>query len=370
MKTALILGGTGAMGVYLVDELINQGEYDIYVTSRSERTSFHNNLHYIKGNARDEEFIKSVLTKRWNVIVDFMNYGYDEFKERHPLLLDNTDHYVFLSSARVYSYSDFPIKENHPRLLDVSDDKEFLSTQRYALRKARQEDMLKESGRVNYTIIRPYITYSPERLQLGIYEKEQWLYRILHKKPVVIRKEILNKKTSLSSGKDVSFVISRIMGNKSAFGEAYHIATEETMKWKDILELYIDIIKNRTGIVPMIYLSDNMPLLENCFEGGYNTKYDRLYDRCFDNSKSHIFSEDMKYISMKDGLSDALNNFLEGERKFLSIQQDFEAFSDRMIGIDFSEIIEENLKKEYLEYLKNPLYSETENYSYTLYEGE
>lgn len=45
--------------------------------------------------------------------------------------------------------------------------------------KARQEDILYQSGFSNYTIVRPSVTYNTYRLQLGALEKENWLYRAL-----------------------------------------------------------------------------------------------------------------------------------------------------------------------------------------------
>ena len=59
-------------------------------------------------------------------------------------------------------------------------DEEYLKTDEYALSKARQEDILHRSGKNNWTVIRPYITYSEIRLQLGVLEKELWLYRFVH----------------------------------------------------------------------------------------------------------------------------------------------------------------------------------------------
>ncbi len=265
MKTVLILGGTGAMGKYLVDILSQTNSWDIYVTSRAKYSSCQCNVHYIQGNAHDEDFINSVLTRRYDVIVDFMNYGYQEFMDRNALLLNSTDHYLFLSSARVYSDCENPITENHPRLLDISDDAEFLSTQRYALRKARQENMLKDSVNSNWTIIRPYITYSSTRLQLGVYEKEQWLYRLLNNKPLVIRKEVLQKRTAMTSGMDVSLAISKIMSDKNVFGETIHIATEETMTWNEVLKVYMEVLREEIGGDYKIYTSEYIPLVEKCF---------------------------------------------------------------------------------------------------------
>ena len=42
-----------------------------------------------------------------------------------------------------------------------------------ALQKAREENLLLKSDSRNWTIIRPYITYYDERLQLGVFEKKR-----------------------------------------------------------------------------------------------------------------------------------------------------------------------------------------------------
>lgn len=171
----LVLGGTGAMGTHLISFLSENKDVSVTVTSRKERTSY-GNINYIVGNARDREFMNSLLKNtHYDVIVDFMNYNYEEFLDYHHDLLEATDHYIFLSSSRVYANYEGRITEDCPRLLETTEDAAFLSTNRYALRKAREEDMLRSSGMTNYTIIRPYITYSNRRLQLGIYEKEEWL---------------------------------------------------------------------------------------------------------------------------------------------------------------------------------------------------
>ena len=161
----LVLGGTGAMGQPLIKQLSLQGD-DVYVTSRRKYES-KDNIHFIQGDAHDLQFIKQQLRTEYDVIVDFMIYGTETFKERADLYLNATGQYMFLSSARVYAQSKEPIKEDSPRLLDVCKDKDYLRTDEYALAKARSEDILFNSEKNNWTIIRPYITYNIKRLQLG-----------------------------------------------------------------------------------------------------------------------------------------------------------------------------------------------------------
>lgn len=338
MKKALILGGTGAMGGYLQTLLSQNDSWEVYVTTRAQRDDYRN-IHFIQGNARDEIFRKRLLRDNYfSVIVDFMNYGYSEFDACHKELLNATDHYVFLSSSRVYADSQTPITENSPRLLDVSEDREFLATQRYALRKARQENMLCNSNCRNYTIIRPYITYSDRRLQLGVYEKEQWLYRLLNNKPLVIQRNILYKRTTLTYGEDVSRVFCNVM-EQGPLCAPIHITTKETMTWMEILGLYLRVIKRETGKTPIIYTTEKMDEIECLFEGGYNTKYDRLYDRFFDNAKAENLYGHVDYMDMRTGLEKCLVKFINdwkcrGNQIFSNILWDYEGMMDCVVGVE------------------------------------
>ena len=58
----------------------------------------------------------------------------------------------------------------------------------------------------NWTIIRPYITFSDARLQLSCLEKEYWLKRVLDNKPIVFSKDLANKTTTFTCGNDVAGV--------------------------------------------------------------------------------------------------------------------------------------------------------------------
>ena len=55
----LILGGTGAMGTHLVGLLAERGD-KVTVSSRKIREST-SNITYVCGNARDEDFLNTLL---------------------------------------------------------------------------------------------------------------------------------------------------------------------------------------------------------------------------------------------------------------------------------------------------------------------
>ena len=282
----LILGGTGAMGVFLVDILAAKG-YKIDVTSRKVHKSEDKNIKYLLGNAHELNFIKSILNKNYDAIIDFMVYTEEEFRQRVNYLLKSTKQYIFLSSSRVYANSGI-ITESSPRLYDISTDEEYLSTDEYALSKARQENILKNFVSSNWTVIRPYITYSDERLQLGVYEKEHWLYRALHGRTIVFPKDIASHVTSLTYGYDVSKVIADLVGKELALGKMIHIVTPQSIYWRDILELYLDVIEQHTNKRPKVHLTNDSNDISTVLNCKYQIKYDRQFDRIFDSELVNI----------------------------------------------------------------------------------
>lgn len=324
----LLLGGTGAMGVHLI-EYLKEKEAQVFVTSRSLRDSV-GNIIYLHGNAKENDFMKEILSKKWDVIVDFMLYSTNLFKERIDLLLSATSQYIFLSSSRVYANSSSPLEETSTRLLDISKDLKYLSTDEYALTKARQEDMLINSGMHNWTIIRPYITYSENKFQLGVFEKEDWLYRAIHGRTIVFSEDILLKVTTLTYGFDVAKCIESLIGRKYSLGQIFNITTDESNSWRDVINIYFDTIERIIGVRPkykLLKMSDFLKLQSS----KYQVVYDRMFDRKFDNTKICKHSKVNKFIKLEDGLEKCLKQFLKNPT-FMPINWSKEAMKDKIVG--------------------------------------
>lgn len=303
----LILGGTGAMGSHLV-KILSAENNTVFVTSRKKKESSEK-IKYIEGNAHDISFLDSILKERFDCIVDFMIYETDEFKGRVQKFLSSCSQYVFLSSSRVYAQSALPLTEDSPRLLDASTDREYLLTDEYALTKARQENVLFESKSRNWTIIRPYITYSENRLQLGVMEKEDWLFLALYGNALVFSKDISVHTTTLTYGYDVSRGIAAIIGKEKALGEAFHITGNDcSIKWSRVLEVYREVLEEN-GMAPAVYEAELCHRLKNP-GGKYQVLYDRYFDRVFDNSKISGFIDTATFLKPEEGLSRCLEDFL------------------------------------------------------------
>lgn len=325
----LVLGGTGAMGVPLVKKLAEQGN-EIYVTTRKTRKSDYVNVHYIQGDAHNLNFIMTLLNSDYDIIVDFMVYCTQEFKERVQIFLNSTKQYIYFSSSRVYAESEQPLNENSDRLLDSCTDKEYLETDEYALTKARQENLLFREKLRNWTIVRPYITYNNERLQLGIYEKEDWLYRALKGRPIVFSEDIAEKKTSLTYGLDVADVVIKLIGNTNAYGQVFNIVCNQSLTWREILKIYCRVIAEVTGTFPKVCMVETAEKTE-AFGNPAQLRFDRLYNREFDNQKiEKLLGEKIQYSSIEDGLTKCLKEFIKDNHEFRQINWRWEAKKDRM----------------------------------------
>lgn len=321
----LLLGGTGAMGSHLTKILSDRGK-NVVVTSRS-RSGSKGSVEFRKGNAKNLDFLREILKERWDVIIDFMIYSTDEFDERVNLLLDSTHQYFFLSSARVYDGKKGEIIEDSSRLLDTSTDQEFLSTNEYSLKKARQENILHDLDKQNWTIVRPYITYSEKRLQLGTLEKEDWLYRALKGRTIVFSDDIKNHLTTLTYGFDVANGIANLINEKSTLGETYHITNGKAVDWNEILNIYLDILEDEFDSRPEV-IYQNFDEFITWNPGKYQIMYDRLFDRDFDNSKINKFIYTKNFLEVKTGLKKCLTSFLKNP-EFKQINWKKEAIKDR-----------------------------------------
>lgn len=327
----LVMGGTGAIGKELVPLLAQDPSNTVVVTSR-RKSGCIDGAQYIQGNAKSIDFIKQVLADyEFDVIVDFMLYSVDEFKDRYEILLNSCSQYLFLSSARVYAASHDLVKEDSARLLDVSTDMQFLKSGEYSLTKAKEEDILKASRYRNWTIVRPYKTYNNDRLQLGVFEIDQWLYRAMSGKTVVIPGNIKDLYTSMTYAKDTAKILALLLEPQNLGCEIIQIANPEKITWGQIVDIYSQCIQNKLGIKMDVYYAADTSEIECMFNNRYRIQYDGLISRVFDDSKvSLLAGKEFAWTDSEKGLTECLYSAME---RYLTKMPDyaFEGMCDRMV---------------------------------------
>lgn len=331
----LVLGATGAMGTNLINILSKTDNY-IYATSRKKINSENENVKFLQGNAHDLSFLNKITEKDfYDVIVDFMVYSVSEFEKVAEILLHKTNQYIFISSGRVFAESTSPIIETSDRLLDTTTDKEYLMLEEYALNKAKEENILKSYKNQNWTILRPYITYNFERLQLGFYEKENWLYRALKDKPIVFFEDIADTFTTMTNSYDVANCLFEIIGNEKALGQTFNATAgiNNAVKWGEILKIYQNAIYKVTNKQIKVYMLKNAEKVSKFLHNEYQYKYDRLFNRIFDNEKvMTILPKDYNFIDVNKGLTDCIQEFLENNVEPKYVNYPLDGFLDRIVG--------------------------------------
>ena len=306
-KKVLVLGATGAMAVYLIPLLLDKG-YTVVGVTLDDVVSHNENLAYIKTNAMDLDFLKAQLQNQYDVVVDFMIYNTLElFEQYYKLFLENTKHYIFFSTYRVYA-GDSPICETSKRILDIERPDDFVTKFEYSIYKAEEEDLLNNSKYNNFTIVRPAITYSKRRFQLVTLEADVLIYRMLKGKTVVLPESAMDKQATMSWAGDVAKMLSSIILNSEAMRQTYTVSTSEHMTWREVAKIYEEI-----GNLKYIKV-DNETYLDIVADGAVAARqqllYDRCYDRIVDNSKILALCgmKSSELMPLKEGLMRELKN--------------------------------------------------------------
>lgn len=306
-KKVLVLGATGAMAVYLIPLLLDKG-YTVVGVTLDDVVSHNENLTYIKTNAMDLDFLKAQLQNQYDVVVDFMIYNTLElFEQYYKLFLENTKHYIFFSTYRVYA-GDSPICETSKRILDIERPDDFVTKFEYSIYKAEEEDLLNNSKYNNFTIVRPAITYSKRRFQLVTLEADVLVYRMLKGKTVVLPESAMDKYATMSWAGDVAKMLSSIILNSKAMRQTYTVSTSEHMTWREVAKIYEEI-----GNLKYITV-DNETYLDIVADGAVAARqqllYDRCYDRIVDNSKILALCgmKSSELMPLKEGLTRELKN--------------------------------------------------------------
>lgn len=278
-KKVLVLGGTGAMGIYTVPELLVKG-YQVDVVSMDDWRMANKNVRYIQADGFDDSFLKNLLEiNHYDAIIDYMLYKTDTFAKRVALLLTHTKHYIFLSTYRIYSSDEVPIKEISPRLLESrAADVEYQSHDKdeYSLYKARQEDVLHASGYSNWTIVRPAITFSKFRYQLVTLEAPVVIQRAMEGKKVLLPEKAMDVEATMSWAGDVGKMFARLVLNPKAYGQVFSICTAEHHTWREIAEYYKEIIGLDYEVI------DTEEYLQVWALNSWGARYQLLFDRCLD----------------------------------------------------------------------------------------
>lgn len=350
----LLIGGTGILSTD-IRELALENGIDVYILNRGrkEKERLDSRIHVIIGNVRNVDDTKEKIKDLYfDVVIDFLSYTKEQLENTLSIFNKKCDQFIFISSATVY-------RKTEPNEKITENTELYNPDWEYSLDKIECEKLLEENYKANgqnYTIIRPYVTYSNKRIPFAIIpQHKQWSLanRIILGKPVVLwdgGKAIC----TLTSTKDFAEGMLGLFKNEKAYQEAFHITTDKTLTWKQALE-YIGQAIGKEPIIADIssdFISKEMPELKGVLYG------DKGLNRVFDNTKIKSITDFNPKIEFKDGIKDTIKYYREHDY-MRTVDYEWDARMDNLIEKYYKNI---KHKFENKKIISNKLHNENQTF--------
>lgn len=303
----LIIGGSGILSTDFTKKILDAGD-EAYVLNRGRRTHFiDERSKLITADIRNES-IESLRNKiknnTYDVVVDFLSYNTNQLKKTLNVIEKLYKQYIFISSATVYNKN----SEN-----DIITEAIPIGNKKwdYAYNKVLCEEFLRNCD-INYTIIRPYVTYSNSRIPFPIISDSYQftlLARILQDKPVLLY-ENGNAICTLTNTVDFAEILYRILLNENSYGEAFHITGPFVQTWKDVYNEMCKLLNKAPN-----YVSVNIEDIEKYMPGfKYILLGDKGTNMQFDSSKVMSIIGDYEFqYDLTKGLRESIDFYLNND---------------------------------------------------------
>ena len=224
---------------------------------------------------------------RPQIVVNFIGYDIPDLEADFKLFGGSIQQYIFISSTTVYARpaQKLPYTEDAPLGNPWWD---------YAQKKIACEEWLWQRFKTDgfpVTIVRPSHTYSriwiPNPISSASYS---FAARLENGKPVFIPDDGQNPWT-VTAAVDFAVGLAGLVGNTKAFGEAFHITSDEVLTWNQIYAEIAEALgakEPQISKVPTEFICEQVPQLIG------NLKGDKAHPGVFDNSRIKRFVPDFK----------------------------------------------------------------------------
>ena len=321
----LLIGGTGVLSSAVVDEAIKQ-KIDVTIVNRGLRKkTYPGKIHFIKADYHNCDLMHEKLKGlHFDAVVDFICFRKEQIAYSIDLLSPYADQYIFISSACVYNTA-IPGKKNESA-------EKVLTDWDYSSNKWECEKFLESVGarkNIQYTIIRPCITYDDTRIPYGIMPPYGYHWtlvaRLLAHKPIIRWNKGLAK-WNMMRVEDFAVGLVGLIGNVEAKNEVFNICGDNVYSWNDV----IDVISSYLNVTP-IYFDVTSEEYKQCYPSRKGEIAGRSFDAVIDNSKIKTIVPSFKTTySLIEGVEKTLNayknyNYQKG------IDWEFDAACDRIV---------------------------------------
>lgn len=329
---ALFIGGTGTISTAIVNRLVNELSWEVWILNRGNRNEVvPEGVHQIIADINNEaDVTEKIKDLYFDTICEFIGFNVQHVERDYRLFKDKTRQYIYISSASAYHKpaASYIITEGTTLAnpyWQYSRDK--IACEEFLMRKYREESF-------PVTIVRPSHTYDERNIPVGAHGKNgswQVIKRMMEGKPVIIQGDGSSLWT-LTFNTDFAIGLTGLMGNRHAIGEAFQITGDETLTWDQIYQTVANAlgVKLNAYHVATDYLAAVGDKYGYDFTGGL--KGDKSVSVVFDNSKLKRAVPDMRTtVRFDQGVRIALDYILAHPDECQKEDPEFDAWCDRVI---------------------------------------
>lgn len=321
----LFIGGTGNISTACT-RLSAQKGHEVWVLNRSKsKLAVPDGVRQIQADIQNENRVKELLVGRhFDAVVNFIAFQAEDIARDIRLFRDQTDQYVFISSASCYQkpLSHPIVTESTPLANPVW---------QYSRDKIACEDALMAAYRdfqFPITIVRPSLTYEfVIPVPIGGWQNYNVVDRIRKKKPIIVHGDGTSLWT-ITHSRDFAKGFVGLLGHQQAIGHAFHITTDEILTWDQIYRAVGMAVGEEPQIVHIA--SDLIAKFEPSRMG--SLVGDKSVSVIFDNTKIKTFVPGFKAtIPFKQGIRETIDWF-EADPARQIIDAETEEWVDRLLG--------------------------------------
>ncbi len=325
---ALFIGGTGTISAS-VSSLAARRGWELWLLNRGNRSSLApEGVNCIQADIQDEGGVAALIKDaHFDCVVDFIAFLPEQVRRDIRLFAGKTEQYIFISSASVYKRpsGSVYITEGTPL---------YNPYWRYSQEKIACEECLKAEYRASgfpFTCVRPSHTYSHLTLPLPLHgAKGSWqtVSRMREGKPVIVPGDG-SAFWTLTHSEDFAKAFVGLMGEGRAIGEAYHITSDFSLTWNEVLLT----VARALGVTPDLrHISSDF--LAACDNMGYGLRGALLGDKSvsalFDNAKIKAAVPGyVATISAEQGLRRSVEHML-AHPELQRPDEDFDVWCDKV----------------------------------------
>ena len=324
----LVLGGTGVISTAVV-KLCNEKGLDVTCINRGNKTDENEKLGItvFKCDLNNKEGISAYLNdKQYDVVLDFLCYREKNIADHLDLLKKKVGQYILISTDSVYKVKD-------DGSYYIEGDELGNPIWSYSVGKIECENYLVsfcEKNKINWTIVRPAITFGNTRIPYGLMPDVGFHYFLVNR--IKCGKYIPewnhgNNVATMVRSEDFAKLFVPLIGNREAYGEIYNVCGDEYISNREILD-YVSAYVGENVKTVNVEIDDILSLFK---ERVGEFAVDRAHDHKVSNAKIKKLSGEAPSISVKDGIAMTLayyesNNYLRGIDYF------FDGRIDRIIN--------------------------------------